>query len=373
LKIVIAPDKFKNSLTGFEFCDAVAEGISSVIPDAELIKCPLADGGDGTMEVVNYYLKGEKITVSVNDPLFRPVKAAYLFSTGTQTAFIEMAAASGLHLLSERERNCMHTTSFGTGELIKNALEKGAKKIILGVGGSATNDLGIGMAAALGYRFLDKKGDDVKSVGENLQQIQKIKTDQVNPLLKGVDVQIASDVTNPLYGKNGAAWIYASQKGASGEEVILLDKGLRHFSGNIQKQLGIDLQRIPGAGAAGGLGGGAVVFLNGKVSSGIEIIKKIAGFDEKIRNADRIITGEGKLDAQTFSGKVISGVLESAKEQQIPVAVFCGKTDLDPKEIKRMGIDYAVAISEKETTLEDAYRNAYPNLIVAAKTFAEKI
>ncbi|RUA11852.1 MAG: glycerate kinase, partial [Flavobacteriia bacterium] len=189
MKIVVAPDKFKDSLTGFEFCKAFAEGVSSVLPDAKVIDCPLADGGDGTMKVVNYYLKGEKITLLVSDPLFRPVKATYLFSKKTRTAYIEMAEASGLHLLSEEERNCMFTTSFGTGELIKDALERGAEKIILGIGGSATNDLGIGMATALGYRFLDSEGKEVQPTGKNLIRIQKIEKDRINPLLKDLDLQ----------------------------------------------------------------------------------------------------------------------------------------------------------------------------------------
>lgn len=372
MKFVIAPDKFKESLTGFEFCKAVAEGISLIIPDAEVVHCPLADGGDGTMEVANYYLKGEKISLLVKDPLFRPVKATYLYAKKTKTAFIEMAKASGLHLLSEKERNCMHTTSYGTGELIKNALEQGTKKIILGIGGSATNDLGTGMATALGYRFTDQKGEEVKPTGENLIKIQKIETDSINPLLKNTEILIASDVNNPLYGPSGAAYIYAAQKGASEKEIELLDNGLKHLSGIIHKQLGIDLQNIPGSGAAGGLGGGAVAFLNGKIISGIEIIKDMADFDEKIRDADWIITGEGKIDSQTFSGKTIKGVIDSARQQQIPVAVFCGVNELSLAEQKELGIKYIKAVSANEKTQEKAYKNAYRNVVKAAAEFSKK-
>ncbi|RUA06833.1 MAG: glycerate kinase, partial [Flavobacteriia bacterium] len=255
----------------------------------------------------------------------------------------------------------------------KDALERGAEKIILGIGGSATNDLGIGMATALGYRFLDSEGKEVQPTGENLIRIQRIEKDRINPLLKNVDLQIASDVTNPLYGKNGAARIYASQKGASKEEVEWLDRGLKHLSGIIQKQLGVDLQNIPGAGAAGGLGGGAIAFFNGKIESGIKIIKNIAGFDQKIKDANWIITGEGKIDAQTFSGKVISGVLESAKKQKTAVAVFCGISELTTLEIREKGIDYLCEISKNEISLDTAYKNTFKNLVDAAKDFAKDI
>ncbi|MBT8300702.1 MAG: glycerate kinase, partial [Maribacter sp.] len=209
MKFVIAPDKFKGSLTGFEFCDAVEEGLRKVFVDAEILKMPLADGGDGTMEVVRHYIRGERETITVHDPLFRPIKAAYLYSEQSKIAYIEMAEASGLKLLKEEERNCMHTTSLGTGELMADALQKGAEEIILGIGGSATNDGGMGMAKALGYRFLDSSNEELQPVGSNLMKVKKIDTLNIHPKLKGVKVKVACDVTNPLYGANGAAHVYA--------------------------------------------------------------------------------------------------------------------------------------------------------------------
>ncbi len=373
MKIIIAPDKFKDSLSGFEFCNAVAEGISTVLPDTNLIKMPLADGGDGTLEVIRYYLGGKKIRLKVNDPLFRPIEAEYLLSEESQTAFIEMARASGLHLLKEKDRNCMLTTSYGTGELIADAIDKGAQNIILGVGGSATNDLGIGMTAALGYRFLDCNGNPVQLTGNNLHLIQRIDARKVYNKLKDTEFIIASDVQNSLYGKNGAAYIYAAQKGASAEEIRLLDQGLRHLSKIIKEQYHIDLQQIPGSGAAGGLGGGAVAFFNGKIEAGIEIIKKIADFDQQIKDANWIITGEGKFDRQTFSGKVITGVLKAALKQEIPVAVFCGINALRNNNLKEKGIHYCKAISENESSKKTAFKNAYRNLVKHSAEFAKKI
>ena len=228
MKFVIAPDKYKDSLTAFEFCDAVEEGLNKALEKPTIIRLPLADGGDGTIDVVKYYLKADVVKVKVNDPLFRPIEASYLFSEETKISYIEMAEASGLKLLKDSERNCMHATTLGTGELIADALQKGAKEIILGIGGSATNDGGIGMASALGFRFLDKNNAVLEPKGENLIHIKTIDSSQVNTLLKNVVVKVACDVTNPLYGKNGAAYIYASQKGASNEDLAALDNGLRN-------------------------------------------------------------------------------------------------------------------------------------------------
>jgi len=360
MKIVIAPDKFKDSLTGFEFCNAVSEGILNVIPTAEIVNLPLADGGDGTIEVVNYYLKGKMISVEAHNPIFKKFTTAYLYVNDTDTAFIEMAEASGLKLLKNEERDCKNTTTLGTGELILDAINRGAKTVILGIGGSATNDCGIGMATALGYRFQDKEGKGVKPIGKHLSNIISIDDSQVDLRLKNVNFKIASDVTNPLYGKNGAAFVYAEQKGATPEDIELLDKGLEDFSKVINTHFNINTQEIKGAGAAGGMGIAAHVFLNGIVTSGIELIKEIARFDENIEKADWIITGEGKLDSQTLSGKTITGVLDSAKKTHIPVAVFCGK--IENVFIEKLGISYADSIMNISKNLDDAMKNSYEYL-----------
>lgn len=373
MKIVIAPDKFKNSLTGLEFCNAVEEGLKSVNPDIDIVKLPLADGGDGTIEVVNFYLKGKSVHVVVNNPFFKPVTATYLYSETSKTAFIEMAEASGVKLLKAEQFDCKNATTLGTGEMIKDAIEKGASKIILGIGGSATNDCGIGMATALGYRFLDKNNNDVIPIGANLSSIVSIDVVNVYPKLNDVLFEIACDVTNPLHGKDGAAHVYGPQKGASEADVALLDKGLQDFSKIIKSVFNVDAQSVKGAGAAGGMGIASKVFLKGKLEPGIQLIKNLAQFDSKLDNANWIITGEGKLDFQTFSGKTIQGVMSSAKANQIKVAAFCGAIDLDEGEINSFGINYADAVIKHSRNLDDAMQNGYRYVKIMATKFAKNL
>ncbi|WP_047246673.1 glycerate kinase [Maribacter thermophilus] len=371
MKFVIAPDKFKGSLTGFEFCNAVEEGLRMVFKDAEILKMPLADGGDGTMEVIKYYLKGEKVSVKVQDPLFRTIESSYLYAPENAVAYIEMAEASGLKLLKDDEKNCMRSTSLGTGELIKHALDKGAKNIILGIGGSATNDGGMGMASALGYRFLDGNGIELKPIGGSLSAVQSIDASNAHPRLGEVEVKVACDVSNPLYGKEGAAPIFAAQKGATDKEIEQLDNGLRNFADIVLGQYGIDLQKIKGAGAAGGIGGGAVAFLNGELTSGIELIKELAGFDNAIEGCDWIITGEGQLDAQTLTGKTIQGVVISGQRKNIPVAALCGSLQLTVAQQQQLGLDYVTAIVQGITTLQEAMESSYVNLVMSTYNFAK--
>tara|TARA_R110000737_G_scaffold10270_1_gene25961 strand:+ start:355 stop:1479 length:1125 start_codon:yes stop_codon:yes gene_type:complete len=370
MKFVIAPDKFKGSLTGFEFCDAVAEGLQMVFKDAEIINKPLADGGDGTMEVAKYYINGEKITITVNDPLFRPINASYLYSEETKIAYIEMAEASGLKLLGDDERNCMITTTSGTGELIYDALDKGAKEIILGIGGSATNDGGMGMANALGYQFLDEHGKELVPIGQNLSKVKSIDDSNKHVRLKEVKIKVACDVTNPFYGLNGAAYIYAAQKGASENEIIVLNNGLHNLAEVIKSNYNIDLQKINGAGAAGGVGGGALTFLDGELISGINLIKELADFDTTIDGADWIITGEGQLDEQTLSGKTIDGVITSAKIKNIPVAALCGSVSISVNQQNKFGLTYVSSIVRGISTLQEAMNNSHENLVNATYNFA---
>ena len=373
MKIVIAPDKFKSSLTGMEFCQAVEEGIHAVNPNVDILKLPLADGGDGTIEVVNYYLKGEVVEVNVSNPFFEPIKAYYLYARDSRTAFIEMAEASGLKLLKRKDFDCKNATTLGTGDMILDALNKGAQTIILGIGGSATNDCGIGMATALGYRFLDKKGNEVTPTGINLSRIKSIDVTNVHPNIGLVKFKIACDVTNPLYGENGAAHVYGPQKGTKARDVVMLDNGLKSFSKVIHEVFGIDAQTVQGAGAAGGMGIASLVFLKGNLERGVQLIKDLAGFDDKLENADWIITGEGKLDTQTMSGKTIQGVISSAKAKHIKVAAFCGSIDLEGQQATDFGMAYTDAVIKYSKNLNDAMRNSYGYVEKMAETFAKQL
>lgn len=373
MKFVIAPDKYKGSLSGFEFCDAVEEGIKLVFKEAEILKKPLADGGDGTIAIVKHYLQGSMEEVTVLDPLFRPIVASYLFDARKKIAFIEMAEASGFKLLKQEDQNCMHTTTFGTGELILDAINKGASKIILGIGGSATNDGGIGMATALGYQFLDANGQVIQPVGAHLSQIAAIDDSKVTPKLAATDVVVACDVNNPLYGPQGSAYVYAKQKGASPEEIAFLDLGLQNYAHVVKTYAKLDVQTIKGAGAAGGMGAGSHVFLKARLTSGINLMKEIADFDNAVKDADWVITGEGQLDRQTLSGKTILGVIETAKKYKIPVAAFCGSVDATIKDQEAIGITYATSIVQGIYTLEEAIKDSYKNLVKTSYNFAKTL
>ncbi|MBM1107508.1 glycerate kinase [Aurantibacter crassamenti] len=370
MKFIIAPDKFKGSLSGFEFCDAVAEGLQKVSSDFEIVKIPLADGGDGTIDVVNHYLNGNKISLEVNSPFFRPIQAHYLYADQRKIAFIEMAEASGLKLLQPSEFNCINATTYGTGQLIADALDKGAKEIILGIGGSATNDGGMGMANALGFRFLDENDKELQPIGNNLNLVARIDDTNKHHRLNEVKIKVACDVSNPFYGENGAAHVYAKQKGANDKEIKELDSGLQYFAKVITEKYNINLQTISGAGAAGGIGGGAVVFLNGQLTSGIELIKELADFDHKISDADWIITGEGMIDMQTLAGKTISGVITSAAKKNIPVAAFCGSVNLSLEEQKKLNLTYVTSIVQGISNLQEAMDSSYENLVKASYNFA---
>eukprot|EP01029_Cantina_marsupialis_P023303 TRINITY_DN578546_c0_g2_i2.p1 TRINITY_DN578546_c0_g2~~TRINITY_DN578546_c0_g2_i2.p1 ORF type:complete len:374 (+),score=60.19 TRINITY_DN578546_c0_g2_i2:270-1391(+) len=367
-KLILAPDKFKGSLTGMEFCDAIERGIRKHTSDIEIVKLPLADGGDGTIEVLNYYLNGEMISLEVHDPLHRKIQASYLYSESKKTAFIEMAEASGIRLLKNDEANPLQASTYGTGELIKDAIERGVEHIILGIGGSATNDAGMGMARALGYRFFDCDEKELKGIGADLNQLAFIDDSEVHENLPKVKVEVACDVDNPLYGPNGAAYVYSRQKGATDEMIIELDGGLINFCELVNRQFKRNLQTIKGAGAAGGLGAGCILFLNAKLNSGIDLIKNEANFDQKIKGADWVITGEGKLDDQTFSGKVIRGVLDSITKEKL--AVFCGVVDLSDARRKEISIDHISEIATYATDVEDSIANAGIYLEKSAEEFA---
>ena len=362
MKILLCPDKFKGSLSAAQACEAIAQGIRRHSANAEVVLHPLADGGDGLLDILTANLDLELHTIEVSNPLFRPIEASYGLSSCRSTAYIEMSRASGLVLLAEQERNCLNTTSYGTGELILHAIEQGVERVVLGIGGSATNDAGLGLAAALGYRFLDVDGKELVPVGKNLALVTAIDEAGVRPELASLRVDIASDVLNPFYGSQGAASVFAPQKGADEEAVKMLDTGLRNIAQIVEKKWGVDLQAIAGSGAAGGLGGGAVAFLGAEIHSGIDMIIEATHLREKLSGVDWMITGEGMLDEQSMGGKVVDGVLQLAEASGINTAVLCGACTLSVDQLDQAGIRYCKQIVDKSLSLQDAMANGYQYL-----------
>jgi len=323
VKIVVASDSFKGSLSAAQVAAAIAESIRSLHPQWETVQAPVADGGEGTVDAVLTAMPGRRISVTVKSPLLTDVAAEFAVLHDGRTAVIEMAQASGLTLVPESQRNPLLTTTFGTGQLVMRAIEEGCTRIFIGIGGSATVDGGGGMATALGVRLLDAEGKEIPFGGGNLSHLQKIDlSGRID--ISGVRVTALSDVTNPLLGENGAARVFAPQKGATPEMVELLERNLAHLAQVIKRNIGVDVAEVPGAGAAGGLGAGILAFLNGDIESGIAAIIDLVALREKIRGADLVITGEGKLDQQTARGKAPVGVAEVASELGVPAIAICG-------------------------------------------------
>ena len=359
MKILIAPDKFKGSLSASQVCDAITKGININKPKHEIVSCPMADGGEGSIDIINNYSTLKPIELIVNDPLFRPIKSTYYFSD--LTAYIEMSSASGLNLLKKEEQNCMNTSSFGTGELIKDAITKGFKTINLYIGGSATNDAGIGIASALGFQFYDKSKRLLSPIGKNLISIDSINTSDVSFNLNNININVICDVNNPLHGKNGAAFIYAKQKGADLIEIEQLDKGLVNLQSKLIKYGFLNIANIPGAGAAGGVGGGMVALLGAKLISGIKNLIEITKLQSLVKNCDLIITGEGKIDFQTEKGKVVSGVCNLAKKYKKPIIAVCG--DKEEGVSVKLGLNKVYSVLEIADSINDAIVNGEKYLI----------
>lgn len=326
-KIIIAPDSFKGSLTAVEVAYSIEEGVKKVFPNCETVKIPIADGGEGTMETLVSALNGEKVRVKTHDPLMRSIEAEYGLVNDGKTAIIEMAVANGITLLSKQEQNPSATTTFGTGEIIKDALLRGCRTFLIGIGGSATNDAGTGMLRALGFSFLNKSGDKTDGTGKSLQSICSIDDSAIMPELKEATFIIACDVNNPFSGQNGAAYVYASQKGASDKMIKELDEGMESFRQLIETEKMIDLNSIEGAGAAGGLGGGFIAFLDAQLKRGIDMVLEAVNFERHLQNAELVITGEGKLDKQTAMGKAASGILSVASKKNVPVIAIGGSLE----------------------------------------------
>lgn len=324
-KIVLAPDSFKESMTAKTVCESLEKGITKILPHVSCIHVPMADGGEGTMQSLVDATGGKIYEVRVKGPLGNPVTAQYGISGSGDMGVIEMASASGLHLVPMENRNPCLTTTYGTGELIKACLNHGVKKLLIGIGGSATNDGGAGMLQALGGKLLDANGKDLSFGGLALKDLHKIDLSDVDIRLRDVDIDVACDVDNPLIGEKGASKVFGPQKGANEEQVELLEAALSHYGDIIEDQLEIDVKNFSGAGAAGGLGAGLMVFLNGKLKKGIDLVIDYVKLEENIAEADLVITGEGSLDSQTFHGKTPLGVSKLAKKYNVPVIGIAGR------------------------------------------------
>lgn len=353
MKIVVAPDSFKGSLTAIEVSDAIEKGIKEVFPEAEIVKIPMADGGDGTVQCLVNATGGEILKEKVVGPLGDEVLASYGILGDKKTAVIEMAEASGLNLVPENKRNPLITTTYGTGQLIKAALDHGCRKMIIGIGGSATNDGGAGMVQALGAKLIDKDGEEIGFGGGELKKVFRIDTKYLDNRLSETKVLIASDVSNPLCGPKGASRIYGPQKGATPEIIEELDESLAYFAKIIKRDLNKDVRDIPGAGAAGGLGASLMAFLDAELRPGIEIIIEIVKLEQAMKDADLVITGEGKIDSQTIYGKAPIGVAKIAKKYSIPVIAVAAIIGDDADIVHQYGIDNLIRVSEPPMSLTE--------------------
>jgi glycerate 2-kinase len=370
MKIIIAPDSYKESLTALKVADAIERGFKRILPDANYIKIPMADGGEGTVQSLVDATGGKVIHKTVTGPLGEPVEAFFgMLGTG-KTAVIEMAAASGIHLVPPEKRNPLITTTKGTGELILAALDYEVNHIIIGVGGSATNDGGSGMAKALGARFLDKSGIEICDGGGALGELATIDLSKLDTRLASIKIEVACDVDNPLTGENGATAIFGPQKGATKEMVTLLDKNMSHYARIIERDLNRKINDVPGAGAAGGLGAGLLAFLPSELKRGVDIVNSATRLSNLVQNADLVITGEGKIDHQTIFGKTPIGVAKIAKKFGVPVIAIAGNVSLDSDVVFQHGIDALFSIVPGVISLDDAFKNAEQYLEKTAANIA---
>lgn len=353
-KVVVAIDSFKGSLSSIEAAEAAARGVTMIYPNCEVVKVPVADGGEGSVVALVSATGGRMVSLKVSDPMGNPVRAYYGIlgkalvrnddcvlppvaedasaaeaNISGATAVVELASASGLTLIDEKKRNPLYTTTYGTGELIADAIVKGCRNFIIAIGGSATNDAAMGIMSALGVRFLDSEGNELKPVGESLSKVCEIDDSGKLPLLSECTFRIACDVDNPMFGEYGAAYVYAPQKGASDRDVEILDEGLRSFAAVLEKKYGTDFSTLPGGGAAGGVGAGLSAMLGASICSGASLVSEILGLDKIIEGADLVITGEGKVDRQTYRGKLPSRIIASAKKSGVPVVLVCGIVEFE--------------------------------------------
>ncbi len=370
MKIVIAPDSYKESLSALDVATAIEQGFREIFPQAEYIKLPVADGGEGTVEAMVAATQGRIVEVTVTGPLGTQVEGFYGLSGDEQSAFIEMAAASGLELVLSEQRNPLLTTSWGTGELIRHALDAGVKHIIIGIGGSATNDGGAGMVQALGAKLLDSEGHPLGQGGGALETLARIDISELDGRLKECRIEVACDVTNPLTGKKGATAIFGPQKGATPEMIVRLDEALGHYAELIKRDLDLDVLHLAGGGAAGGMGAALFAFCGAELRQGIEIVTDALHLDRYVAEADLVITGEGRIDSQTVHGKVPVGVAKVAKRYNKPVIGIAGSLTADVGVVHEHGIDAVFSVIYGICTLDDALKNAAENVRMTARNVA---
>lgn len=373
MKFLLAPDSFKESLSAQDAADAMEKGLKKAFPDGDYIKIPMADGGEGTTQSLVDATDGEMYYPEVLNPLGKKVKAKLgILGTG-DIAVIEMASASGLELLSKKDRNPLITTTFGTGELIKAALDKNVSTIIIGIGGSATNDGGAGMVQALGGKLLDKNGLEIAFGGGSLKDLASIDLSEIDPRIKDTKIEVACDVNNPLTGKLGASHIFGPQKGATKEVVLELDECLAHYAEIIRKYLDKDIENIAGAGAAGGLGAGLMAFLDGKLSPGIDIVIRYTDIEKHMEGVDYVITGEGSIDSQTRFGKTPYGVAKVAKKFDIPVIAVAGNIGEDIDILYDYGFDAFFSIMQGVCDLDEALEKGAANIEMTCESIGRLI
>lgn len=370
MKIVIAPDSYKESLSALEVATAIERGFREIFPSAEYIKIPVADGGEGTVEAMVAATNGRIVKVAVKGPLGEQAEGFYGISGDEQSAFIEMAAASGLEMVPPAKRDPLITTSWGTGELIRHALDAGVKHIIIGIGGSATNDGGAGMVQALGAKLLDEQDRQIAPGGAALESLARIDLRDLDKRLVGCRIEVACDVTNPLTGEAGASAVFGPQKGATPEMIARLDKALAHYAEIIARDLDIDVLNLAGGGAAGGMGAALYAFCGAELRQGIEIVTDALALDKHVRGADLVITGEGRIDSQTVHGKVPVGVAKVAKRYNIPVIGIAGSLTADVGVVHDHGIDAVFSVLYTICTLEKALANAGENVRMTARNVA---
>ena len=370
MKIVIAPDSYKESLSALQVASEIENGFRAIFPEAEYVKLPVADGGEGTVEAMVAATQGKIVRLRVTGPLGEPVDAFYGLSGDESCAFIEMAAASGLELVPPARRDPLVTTSWGTGELIANALDRGVQHFIIGIGGSATNDGGAGMVQALGARLLNAQDEQIGYGGGALAQLARIDISQLDPRLRQCRFEVACDVTNPLTGDEGASAVFGPQKGATPELVQQLDRALAHYAAIIQRDLDKDVLHIPGGGAAGGMGAALHAFCQAELRRGIEIVTEALGLDELVKDATLVITGEGRIDSQTVHGKVPIGVAKVAKRYNKPVIGIAGSLTADVGVVHQHGLDAVYSVIYSICTLEEALDNAAENVRMTARNIA---
>lgn len=373
MKIVIAPDSYKESLSAPDVAEVIEKGFREIFPEARYVKVPLADGGEGTVEAMIAATQGSERCAYVTGPLNTSVEATWGLSGDGHTAFIEMAAASGLALVPPEQRDPLLTTSYGTGELILQALDHGAKNIVIGIGGSATNDGGVGMMQALGVRFLDSENQELGPGGGQLDRLHHIDITRLDPRLARCAVRVACDVTNPLIGPQGASRVFGPQKGATEAMINTLDSNLAHYADIIVQTFDIDVKQFPGAGAAGGMGAALKVFLNADLRRGIEVVTQALNLEEQIRDCTLVITGEGRLDSQSINGKVPIGVASIAKKYDKPVIAIAGSLHPDVAVVYQHGLDAIFSVLSTLATREEAFSGAADNIYRTARNVAATI